>query len=180
MSGIELAARLKTICNSPVIYVTSHTDKETFQKAKLTTPEAYIIKPYNKESLEAAIELALMRVDRFETPAKEQLSGGEGFYIKDSGSLYKINPLDILYVEADEKYCSIVTKQKKHTINIRLKEINERLPSDDFIQTHRAFIIRKDAIERINISDQTLLVAGKEIPIGKSFKEDLFGKLNYL
>ena len=125
MSGVELAARLKTICNAPVIYVTSHTDKETFQKAKLTSPEAYIIKPYTKESLEVAIELALMRIDRFEQPVKEPAGSNEGFYIKDSGSLYKINPLEILYIEADEKYCTIVTKQKKHTINIRIIQMKQ-------------------------------------------------------
>jgi DNA-binding LytR/AlgR family response regulator len=179
MSGIELSARLKSICQAPVIFVTSHKDRETFQKAKLTLPEAYIIKPYNKESLEAAIELALMKIDFSEPLKQQQESGSEGFYIKDNGSLYKIIPADILYVEADEKYCTIYTKQRKHTINIRLKEIYERLSSCDFIQTHRAFIVRKEAIEKICTAEQTLLVGGKEIPMGKSFREELMAKLNY-
>ncbi len=180
MSGIELSARLKKICSAPVIFVTSHRDRETMQKAKLTSPDAYIIKPYNKESLEVAIELALIRVEDNNDQIHEPVNSSESFYIKDSGSLYKVNPLEILYIEAEEKYCTIYTKQKNHTINIRLKDIYERLSTAEFIQTHRAFIVRKDAIEKINISDQTLLIAGKEIPMGKSFKEELLGKLNYL
>jgi len=180
MNGVELAARLKNKCKAPVIFVTSHSDKETFQKAKLTFPEAYIIKPYNKESLAMAIELALMKVYDQEKPKQELETNREGFYIKDNGSLYKIVPAEILYIEAEEKYCTIHTKQRRHTLNIRLKEIYERLPALDFIQTHRAFVVQKSAIEKINISDQTLLIAGKEIPMGKSFKDDLLGKLNYL
>ena len=180
VTGIELAARIRNMSAAPVIFVSSHKDRETLQRAKLTSPDAYIIKPYTKESLEVAIELALIRLDKFDSPEQEQEPSKDGFYIKDNGSLYKINPLDILYIEADEKYCTIHAKQKRHTINIRLKELFERLSATDFVQTHRSFIVRKDAIEKINITDQTLVIAGKEIPIGKTFKEVVLGKINYI
>ena len=176
-NGVELAASLKNICSAPVIYVTSHKDKETFQQAKLTGPNAYIVKPYNNESLQAAIELALLTKSENKNATLMPTGTEETFYLKDSGSLFKINPVDVLYVEVDEKYCTIQTKQRKHTVNMRLKEISDRLSPSAFVQTHRSFIVRKDAIEKINTADQTLSIAGKEIPIGKSFKDDLFTKL---
>lgn len=179
MTGVELAARLKHKCNAPVIFVTSHTDKETFNKAKLTFPEAYIIKPYTKESLQAAIELALMKAD-MPAPVNIAPAVEHSFYVKDNGSLYKILTGDILYIEAEEKYCTIVTKQRKHTLNIRLKELLARLSPADFVQTHRAYIVRKDAIERIDLADQVVLVAGRQIPMGKSFKDELLNGFNYL
>lgn len=180
INGIELAARIKNQCSAPIIFVTSHIDKETFWKAKLTTPHAFITKPYEKHGLQAAIELALIHADGVKLVPPPLNITSESFYIKDSGTLFKVNPVDILYIESDEKYCTIHTKSKKHVLNIRLKEVLERLSDNDFIQTHRSYIVRKDAIEMINIADQTLTVAGKGIPIGKSFKTELFSTLNYL
>lgn len=168
------------MCHAPVIYVTSHRDKETFQKAKQTAPHAYIVKPYNNESLQAAIELALIPKNENAKVNLNPTDKEAGFFIKDGGCLFKINPLELLYVEVDEKYCTLHTKQKKHTINMRLKEISDRLSATHFIQTHRSFLVRKEAIEKVNMADQTLFVGGKEIPIGKSFKDELLAKLSYL
>jgi class 3 adenylate cyclase len=59
MSGIEAANEIKKIIDIPIIYLTAYTDNETIQKAKLTEPFAYIIKPFDEKSLLTSIEVAV-------------------------------------------------------------------------------------------------------------------------
>jgi DNA-binding LytR/AlgR family response regulator len=180
LNGIELAARINSNKRIPIIFVTAFKDKETFQKAKLTSPKAYIIKPYVASTLQAAIELAIFN-DTSESNTSLQPSAiPDTFYLKDNCRLIKIKLSDIIIVEVDEKYCFIVTAQKKHIINARLKDILQKLPTDDFIQVHRSYIVRKNAIDEVNVGEQTLKVMDKTIPIGKSYKEQLLATLNYL
>ncbi len=61
MDGIEAASQIKLISNIPVIYVTSYVNDEFLSRAKLTTPMGYICKPFETETLKAAVEIALYR-----------------------------------------------------------------------------------------------------------------------
>ena len=179
MNGIELAARINSIRRIPIIYVTAFSDKETFQQAKLTLPKAYIIKPYDPVSLQSAIELAIFNTPVQNATVLQPEAMGDTFYIKDNNRLVKIRLRDIQVVEVDEKYCFIITGEKRHIINMRLKDLLEKLPREDFIQVHRSFVVRKSAIEEVNIGEHTLRVTEKTIPIGKTYKEQLLATLNY-
>lgn len=180
ISGIELAARITSVRRIPIIYVTAFKDKETFNQAKLTLPKAYIIKPYDAASLESAIELAIFNSHVPDTSFHHPEAMGDTFYIKDYNRMVKIRLRDIQVVEVDEKYCFIITSNKRHIINMRLKDLLEKLPREDFIQVHRSFVVRKSAIEEVNIGEHTLRVTEKTIPIGKTYKEQLLATLNYL
>jgi len=180
MSGIELAARITSSRRIPIIYVTAFKDKETFDQAKLTSPKAYIIKPYDARSLQSAIELAIFSSHVPDLSVHQAEAMGDTFYIKDNNRMVKIRLRDIQVVEVDEKYCFIITGQRRHVINMRLKDLLEKLPREDFIQVHRSFVVRKSAIEEVNIGEHTLKVIEKTIPIGKTYKEHLLATLNYL
>lgn len=180
ISGIELAARINSNRRIPIIFVTAFKDKETFSMAKLTFPKAYIIKPYSPVSLQSAIELAVFTEPVKNATVLQPESMGDTFYIKDNNRLVKIRLRDIMVVEVDEKYCSIITAQRKHVINMRLKELLERLPGEDFVQVHRSYVVRKSAIEEVNFGEQTLRVADKSIPIGKTYRDQLLSTLNFL
>jgi DNA-binding LytR/AlgR family response regulator len=179
LTGIDLAKIIKPLTNAPVIYVTAFKDKSVIDKAKYTSPAAFIIKPYEQESLQAAIELALFTKSTINfKPASRST---DSFYIRDSHRLVKVNVSEILAVEVEEKYCYIITAQRRYVINIRLKDLLKQLPSDDFIQIHRSFVVRKSAIEEINnTSNEITLVGKKSFPVGKTYRETLLSSLNYL
>jgi len=61
IDGIETTKRIKKIFNVPVIYVTSHSDGATLERAKETKPDGFIIKPFDDNDLRVAIELALRK-----------------------------------------------------------------------------------------------------------------------
>ena len=52
MDGIETATVLQQEMRIPMIYLTANSDDATFQRAKSTSPEAFISKPYNRQDLE--------------------------------------------------------------------------------------------------------------------------------
>ena len=59
MDGIETAVAINEFSPTPVIFITSLSDTETFEKAKSTIPFAYITKPFDAPILQRSIELAL-------------------------------------------------------------------------------------------------------------------------
>lgn len=61
IDGIETAKMIKKGFNIPVIYVTSHSDGTTLERAKETKPDGFIIKPFDDNDLRVAIELALKK-----------------------------------------------------------------------------------------------------------------------
>jgi len=61
VDGIEAAAILGEKYSIPVVYLTSFADDLTFQRAKLTEPFGYLIKPYEERELELTIEIALYK-----------------------------------------------------------------------------------------------------------------------
>jgi len=61
-TGIELAEELKSIIpNTPIIFLTANSESITIKEASKTSPYGYILKPYKKQSLHAAIEVALSK-----------------------------------------------------------------------------------------------------------------------
>jgi PAS domain S-box-containing protein len=58
-NGIETGRRIRALYDIPIIYVTTHSDEKTLQKAKLVEPDGYVLKPIDERELRIAIEIAL-------------------------------------------------------------------------------------------------------------------------
>lgn len=59
--GIETAGSILALHSVPVIYMTAHEDPEILQRAKVTEPFGYLIKPVEDRDLRSAIEMALYK-----------------------------------------------------------------------------------------------------------------------
>src|ERR1700712_3721751 len=56
--GIDVAQKINEIYRLPFIFLTANSDAETIDRAKKVKPHAYIVKPFTREELFAAIEIA--------------------------------------------------------------------------------------------------------------------------
>jgi two-component system sensor histidine kinase/response regulator len=63
MDGIDCAERLKNELGIPVIFITAHTDKDTFQRSQKAEPFDYIVKPFIVKELGKRIEMVLFRAE---------------------------------------------------------------------------------------------------------------------
>ena len=61
MNGVEVAQKIKDEYDLPVIYLTSNSEEKTLEKAKLTEPFGYVIKPYDIFLLRYTIEIGLYK-----------------------------------------------------------------------------------------------------------------------
>ena len=57
--GIQIAEFINHNLHIPFLYLTSHADKETLERAKKTEPSGYIVKPFNEKTLLATLEIAI-------------------------------------------------------------------------------------------------------------------------
>lgn len=61
MDGIETAQHLQARVDIPIIYLTAYADEATLQRAKITAPYGYLLKPFEQRELHTTIEMALYR-----------------------------------------------------------------------------------------------------------------------
>lgn len=78
--GIETAEIIRSRFGIPVIFLTAYADEERFQRAKLTVPFGYILKPFQDRDLKITIEISLYaaEIDNQRKRAEEALRESEG------------------------------------------------------------------------------------------------------
>lgn len=61
MDGVQASEYIRKNFNIPVIYLTAYADEHTLQRAKVTEPFGYILKPFEERELHTTVEVALYR-----------------------------------------------------------------------------------------------------------------------
>lgn len=61
MDGVQASEHIRENYNIPVIYLTAYADDHTLQRAKVTEPFGYILKPFEERELHTTVEIALYR-----------------------------------------------------------------------------------------------------------------------
>jgi PAS domain S-box-containing protein len=61
LDGVDAAEAIRREVDVPIVYLTAFADDTTLQRAKLTEPYGYILKPFHERELHVVIEVALYR-----------------------------------------------------------------------------------------------------------------------
>ena len=61
LDGIKTAQVIRDRFQTPVVYLTCYCDESTIERAKLTEPYGYLVKPFDERELKTTIEMALHR-----------------------------------------------------------------------------------------------------------------------
>lgn len=184
ITGIDLAQEFQKASPTPIIFITSFDDRETFEKAKETAPHAYLVKPFDPDTLERSMELAVQKAHSddgkvFENNSNVALAKN-CFFVKERNRLVKVKVDEILWVEVEDKYCVLHTKKRNYTLRQSLKDLALKLDPTVFVQTHRSYIVNANAIDDIDSQTFVVRINGNEIPLGKSYKDDLVRRLQML
>lgn len=73
MDGVQAAEEIRYRFGIPVVYLTAYADINTLQRAKITEPFGYILKPFQERELHSTIEMALYK-HKVEQEVKERES----------------------------------------------------------------------------------------------------------
>lgn len=169
MSGLDF---IKTIKNPPAIIMTTAYSEYAVNSFELDTIVDYLVKPFSFERFLKAINKAK---ERKGVPEIITEDNGETIFLNVDKTLHKIVLSDILYIESERNYITVVTEKQRLSYIDSLKSWNAKLPASQFIQVHKSFIINRKFVDKI--SGNTIFVNGNKIPIGRTFKQELLVKL---
>lgn len=181
--GIDLGLEIRKLYNLPIIFLTSNADETTVNRAKSVQPNGYLIKPFNEQDLYTAIEIA---ISNFETETNKNIEKSnekvttqqvtDAIFIKQDTLYHKVKYSDIVYLQSDHVYLEIYTSTQKFLVRSSLGSYLEKLPADTFFQIQRGCAININYLETINHT--YAIVGGKQLPVGKTFRDELMKILN--
>jgi len=184
LDGIELARIINSKHQIPFIFLTSHADASLVERAKNVLPYAYILKPFNDRQLSIDIELALVNCAN-KTPGKGLIkkqmfskTDNQILQIKDSIFLKKDHhfervPLkEIMFLQADNNYCTVSTRTERFIYSMVLKKIEEHLPINQFLRVHRSYVVNINSVD--GFEGNMLFIGEKKIPVSKTYKDKVF------
>lgn len=182
--GIDVARKVRETYDIPFIFLTANADAATVQRAKEVNPPAYLVKPFNKEDLFAAIEICLNNASQSKTaePMAKAASNSEEFaikdalFIKDGNSYRKVRFSDILYLKSEHVYVEVITRGKNLLVRTSMKEFLPKFSNANFFQVHRSYVVNLDKV--VGIDATTLEVGTEQIPVAKNYRTELLQKLN--
>ncbi len=178
--GISFAEAISHIPGiaKPFVFLTYSTSREIFNRARLTHPFSYLVKPFNELEICYAIEMAVEKFyaqpGTFYSSGRDTVVSSEMLFIKKKDALKKVCLTDIVYIEVEERYCNIITATDKFVILISLTRLLELLHTHTFIRTHRNYIINTGMITEIFMADNlVLLKGGHKVPLSSKYREFL-------
>lgn len=178
MDGIETATLMQLDGAIPIIYLTANTDEGSFKRAKATNPYAFLSKPFKKLDLKNALELASDRILAEKSDPQNNASKfvlNDRIFVRNNDIMVKIIIEDIYYLEADRNYCQVFTKNNTYLLVNTLKNMEDKLPSDQFQRIHRSFIVNLKHVDEV--AQNHITVENKIVPLSKELRKDLLDRL---
>lgn len=178
-AGIQLAKKIKELYQTPIVFVTSEIKDETIAKAIEVNPIAYLTKPVKESDLKAALILA---ENSFSKKEDTHYVSSSELFVRSGNKLHKLKIDSILYAHTDSKnYCSIVTEgNKKFSVRNSVTGLLKTLNNEQFIQTHRSYLINWNFIRSFSEADQSIDLQGNSIPVGRTYKAEILKRLRII
>jgi DNA-binding LytR/AlgR family response regulator len=129
----------------------------------------YLLKPIPFDRFCQAVEKVRARSARPAGPDTQSI------FVKTEYRIQRIALDDILYIEGRQNYIAIETRQGRVMSLQNIKSIEEKLPAAHFARVHKSFIVALQKIDTIERS--TICIGNTAIPIGDSYREQLFKRL---
>lgn len=169
ITGMEL---LKSLKNKPAVILTTAYSEYAVDAFTLGVSD-YLLKPFDYARFMQAINKV---VDNHVIDRTADESNNDFLMVKADYKLYKINYDELLFIEGQHEYVTFHTKTKRITALYSLKNLEDTLPKDKFVRTHKSFIVSIKNIE--DIDKTTVTVSSNKIPIGASYRDSLIERLS--
>ncbi len=177
ITGIEF---LKTLKHPPKVIITTAYREYALDGFELDVVD-YLLKPITFERFLKSINKYYQITQEEKqniAPVTFAASTGEEFiYVKENIKVIKLYLNNILYVEGLSEYVKIHTTNKKIITKTSMTNMQDKLPDSGFMRIHKSFIVSLTKIEAFTA--HSIEVPGKELPIGRSYKNSVLGALQY-
>jgi two-component system LytT family response regulator len=192
LSGLEVLSKLSNSYQPFIIFATAY-DIYAIQAFDNDAVD-YLLKPFSDERFDKAFQKAykLWSDKQKQTP---QTSGivdrlklllehvnsltntPVTVTIKDGSKIFIIDSSDILFIESQGNYSSVVTKERKYLYKETLSALEELLSTVGFIRIHKSYIVNRSYIKELHShynGDYTVLLkTGHELKLSRNYREQL-------
>lgn len=178
LDGIEF---IKTLSNPPkVIFTTAY--REYAIEAFNVDAVDYLLKPIPFARFLKSVSKAFQHLNPGHTSDQKSSSDSNSseistdmsmdeakhIFVRADKKMVKIYLKDILYIESLKDYVIIHVPSKRIVTKQKISYLEEKLPEELFLRIHRSFLVSIPKIEAF--SPNHVEISGKELPIGRSYK----------
>ncbi len=178
ISGFEL---LELLDFQPEIIFTTAYDQYALKAFEMNAID-YLLKPFSKNRFEEAVKRAIKRIvasekqdDTVKKSILFKMGTGETIdrIVVKSGSTINVIPVDdVIYIDAQDDYVMVYTKEDRFLKQQTMKYFDENLPDNQFIRVHRSFIVRIDKINKLEQygkeSYKVIMNNNQSVPVSRS------------
>ncbi|WP_422360090.1 LytR/AlgR family response regulator transcription factor [Reichenbachiella sp.] len=176
--GIDLANTIKNEYELPFIFISSHTDRATLDRAKECKPYGFLVKPFEDDDVLVAVEMALSNFSKEQNNNEDNqdFTINESLFIRQKNTAVKVAYDDILYASSDANYCTLYTEDKKFVMRSTLKELENRLDDKRFFRCHKSHLVNLNHLSSVN--SECITIKNVELPIGRDQQALLMSQIN--
>ena len=181
LNGFEV---LELIDHNPaVIFVTAY-DQYALKAFEVHAVD-YLLKPFNRDRFEEALEHAKKRIDRSKPLPVSEIAATaqsndipiERILVREGSKVHVIPVEKIDFIEAQDDYVSIRTDGKNLLKQHRLADLETSMDQKRFVRIHRKFILNLDRLARIELyakdSRVAILKDGTKLLVSRAGYEKL-------
>jgi len=180
MPQITGIAFLKTLKHPPKVIITTAYREFALEGFELDVVD-YLLKPITFERfLKSVNKFYQTNQDEVQlvTGSNSERTVEESFiYIKENKKVVKVYLSEIRYIEGLSEYIQLFTDKRKIITKTSMSLMEEKLPKENFLRIHKSFIVSIPKIEAFTTN--TIEIQGKELPIGRSYKNAVLSALNF-
>ena len=107
-------------------------------------------------------------------------SDNHQFYTKVGNKLRRIELDEIRYIQVEGKYSGIQLASRQYHVKASLKDLLVILASDEFVRVSRNFVVNLKHIDHIDIYQSTVHIAGEDVPVSRTYKDNLMKNVRLL
>lgn len=177
ITGFEL---LELLDNPPIVIFTTAYDEYALKAFEVNALD-YLLKPFDKERLDKALDKARnsqttpQKAEEKEKPKGKVMQlpeQAQRIVVKDSNNI-KIIPLDeVLYIEAADDYAKITTADKYYLKHQRMMQFEIQLQEQQFVRIHRSYIVNLQHIQKVELYEKeqycVILRNQKKLPVSRN------------
>jgi len=177
ITGIEF---LKTLKHTPKVIITTAYREYALEGFELDVVD-YLLKPITFERFLKSVNKFYQtnpgEVQLVSRASADKIADESFIYVKENKKIVKVYLSEIKYIEGLSEYVQIHTDKRKIITKTSMTQMEEKLLSENFLRIHKSYIVSVSKIEAFTAN--TIEINGKELPIGRSFKNAVLNVLNF-
>lgn len=156
-SGVEALERAE---HNPAVVFTTAYDRFAVVAFELGALD-YVLKPFRRERLLAALERARQALESRQTavPAAERVGAtlrepAQGkplarLFVRDRGQIVPVPLGEVSHIEAEGDFAALHTQGRRYLVHVSLAELERRLDPAQFLRVHRSHIVNLEHVTAI-------------------------------